>query len=259
MAAYYRERNMAAVVFTVDSRTTMGVPPVPIDEIAEGAAANADVLIAFGIGRPAHGTRRGARGRAAGRRAARAGLQVPPEHAGVPSQRPDGVPDLRGDRRARPDLAVPHRTDRHRRRCPRRRWDQAEVLEPDGRRRRRGRLPRHADHPRPPVVPVAGRGARRRHPQAAGVHRPVGLVAEVLPAQPRPVREHVAAGQGPVRLRLPADHARPLVARLRHARDQARGEAEDPEDQRGPAARPHRPTGRDSGLCHRLRRSSPVL
>ena len=33
----------------------MGVPPVPIDEIAEGAAANADVLIAFGIGRPAHG------------------------------------------------------------------------------------------------------------------------------------------------------------------------------------------------------------
>ena len=48
MAEYYRERKMAAVVFTVDSRTTMGVPPVPIDEIAEGAAANADVLIAFG-------------------------------------------------------------------------------------------------------------------------------------------------------------------------------------------------------------------
>ncbi len=48
MAQYYRDRNMAAVVFTVDSRTTMGVPPVPIDEIAAGAAANPDVLIAFG-------------------------------------------------------------------------------------------------------------------------------------------------------------------------------------------------------------------
>src|SRR5262249_3477023 len=48
MADYYRERKMAAVVFTVDSRTALGVPPVPIDEIAEGVRANADVLIAFG-------------------------------------------------------------------------------------------------------------------------------------------------------------------------------------------------------------------
>ena len=29
MAAYYRERNMAAVVFTVDATTAMGVPPCP--------------------------------------------------------------------------------------------------------------------------------------------------------------------------------------------------------------------------------------
>src|SRR5262245_17482662 len=48
MAQYYRERNMAAVVFTVDSTTALGVPPVPMDEIAEGAKANADVLIPFG-------------------------------------------------------------------------------------------------------------------------------------------------------------------------------------------------------------------
>jgi uncharacterized protein len=48
MAQYYRERKMMAVVFTVDCTTTMGVPPVPNDEIAEAAAANPDALIAFG-------------------------------------------------------------------------------------------------------------------------------------------------------------------------------------------------------------------
>ncbi len=48
VAAYYRERNMAAVVFTVDAETVTGRPAVPNEEIAEVAAANADVLIPFG-------------------------------------------------------------------------------------------------------------------------------------------------------------------------------------------------------------------
>lgn len=48
MAEYYRERNMMAVVFTVDATTAMGVPPVPNDEIARAAAENPDALIAFG-------------------------------------------------------------------------------------------------------------------------------------------------------------------------------------------------------------------
>ncbi len=48
MADYYRRRSMAAVVFTVDCTTTMGVPPIPSDEIAAAAAGNADVLIPFG-------------------------------------------------------------------------------------------------------------------------------------------------------------------------------------------------------------------
>jgi predicted TIM-barrel fold metal-dependent hydrolase len=47
VAAYYRERNMAAVVFTVDMELTLGVPPLPNEEIAEVAAANDDILIAF--------------------------------------------------------------------------------------------------------------------------------------------------------------------------------------------------------------------
>jgi predicted TIM-barrel fold metal-dependent hydrolase len=47
MAAYFRERKMAAVVFTVDSESATGQPPVPNEEVAEACAANADVLIPF--------------------------------------------------------------------------------------------------------------------------------------------------------------------------------------------------------------------
>ncbi|MFC7304021.1 amidohydrolase family protein [Streptomyces monticola] len=47
MAAYYRERDMAAVVFTVDAESATGTPPVPNEEIAETAAAHSDVLIPF--------------------------------------------------------------------------------------------------------------------------------------------------------------------------------------------------------------------
>jgi predicted TIM-barrel fold metal-dependent hydrolase len=47
LAAYYRERRMAAVVFTVDAETATGHPPVSNEEVAAACAANADVLIPF--------------------------------------------------------------------------------------------------------------------------------------------------------------------------------------------------------------------
>ncbi|POX39365.1 4-hydroxyphenyl-beta-ketoacyl-CoA hydrolase [Streptomyces sp. Ru73] len=47
IAAYYRERRMAAVVFTVDAESATGTEPVPNEEVAEAAAENADVLIPF--------------------------------------------------------------------------------------------------------------------------------------------------------------------------------------------------------------------
>jgi predicted TIM-barrel fold metal-dependent hydrolase len=47
LAAFYRERKMMAVVFTVDAESTTGQPRVPTEEIAEVARANADVLIPF--------------------------------------------------------------------------------------------------------------------------------------------------------------------------------------------------------------------
>jgi predicted TIM-barrel fold metal-dependent hydrolase len=53
VAEHYRERNMAAVVFTVDWESNSGIPPIPNEEIAEAAAANSDLLIPFASVDPA--------------------------------------------------------------------------------------------------------------------------------------------------------------------------------------------------------------
>lgn len=48
VARYYRERRMAAVVFTVDAGTNLSHPPLSSTDIARAAAEHADVLIPFG-------------------------------------------------------------------------------------------------------------------------------------------------------------------------------------------------------------------
>lgn len=55
IADHYRERGMAAVVFTVDAQTQLQHPPLSSAEIAEGAARNNDVLIPFGSVDPNRG------------------------------------------------------------------------------------------------------------------------------------------------------------------------------------------------------------
>jgi len=57
VAAYYRARSMAAVVFTVDARTQLGHDPIPSAEIIDQAADNADVLIPFASVDPRLGAR----------------------------------------------------------------------------------------------------------------------------------------------------------------------------------------------------------
>lgn len=47
MAAHYRERRMAAVVFTVDAEHATGHPRISNEEVAESCAAHPDVLIPF--------------------------------------------------------------------------------------------------------------------------------------------------------------------------------------------------------------------
>jgi uncharacterized protein len=48
IAAHYRERRIAAVIFTVDATSGLGHPALSSEEIAEAAAAHPDVLIPFG-------------------------------------------------------------------------------------------------------------------------------------------------------------------------------------------------------------------
>ncbi|MCD0451645.1 amidohydrolase family protein [Actinocorallia sp. API 0066] len=63
IAAHYRERRMAAVVFTVDAGTALGHPALSSEEIADLAAAHPDVLIPFGSVDPLTGAAAVARAR----------------------------------------------------------------------------------------------------------------------------------------------------------------------------------------------------
>jgi predicted TIM-barrel fold metal-dependent hydrolase len=64
IAAHYRARKMACVVFPVDNELSDGSPPVPNEEVAEAAVRHPDVLIPFASIDP----HRGAMGVAAARR-----------------------------------------------------------------------------------------------------------------------------------------------------------------------------------------------
>src|SRR6266480_395820 len=55
VAAYYRERKMACVIFPVDMESTTGEVRVPNEDVAEAAAENPDVLIPFASIDPAKG------------------------------------------------------------------------------------------------------------------------------------------------------------------------------------------------------------
>ncbi|WP_344826565.1 amidohydrolase family protein [Actinocorallia longicatena] len=63
IAAHYRERNMAAVIFTVDAATALGHPALSSEEIAEAAAEHPDVLVPFGSVDPHGGAEAVARAR----------------------------------------------------------------------------------------------------------------------------------------------------------------------------------------------------
>ena len=238
LAEHYRARRMMAVIFTVDSESFTGQPRVPNEEIAEAARANADVLIPFASIDPHKGRRGVEEARQADHRPRRAGLQVPSERSRFLPERPHGLSLVRGDRRSRPAGALPHGAV-GRWIGPAGRWRRPpQILEPDARRRRGRRLPRAEDRARAPVVPVAGRGARRRRAQTTGLHRSVGLVAEVLSASARPTCQHPAARTDALRHRLSVHQPRALARRLRDAGHQARGATVDPEAERDPPPRP---------------------
>ncbi|MFJ2619828.1 amidohydrolase family protein [Glutamicibacter sp. NPDC087344] len=55
IAQVYREKNMAAVVFTVDARTALGHEPNSVEDLVAGCSRNNDVLIPFGSVDPRRG------------------------------------------------------------------------------------------------------------------------------------------------------------------------------------------------------------
>ena len=55
IAAYYRERKIGCVIFTVDSEKESGHRRYPNEEVARIAAENSDIMIAFGSIDPAKG------------------------------------------------------------------------------------------------------------------------------------------------------------------------------------------------------------
>ena len=55
IADYYRSRNIAAVIFTVDTEPVTGHPPISNDAVADGAARHPDILIPFASIAPSRG------------------------------------------------------------------------------------------------------------------------------------------------------------------------------------------------------------
>lgn len=111
IAAYYRERAMACVVFPVDSRGGHRGAPGPQRGGAEAAAANPEVLVPFVSIVPARGRAAGVPA-VAGARGTR--VQAAPQREGVLAERPVRLPAVRGVPGARRPGGDPYRAHRHR-------------------------------------------------------------------------------------------------------------------------------------------------
>ena len=177
---------MLAVVFTVDDEAGMGRARIRNEEVLEAAAANPDVLIPFASIDPHKGKLgvREARRLIEEHPALRGFKFHPNTQAFWPNDRAHyplyeviaeaglialfhtgqtGIgAGMRGGGGVRLKYSNPMAVD-----------DVAADL------------PGARDHPRPPLVPLAGGGARGRDAQAERLHRPLRLVAEVLPRDPR--------------------------------------------------------------------------
>ena len=89
VAAYYRERKIGLSCSPSTASPRSGTRRIPNEEIAEAAAANADIMIAFATIDPHKGKMGVREARALIEDARRPGLQVPSDRAGLLPQRPD--------------------------------------------------------------------------------------------------------------------------------------------------------------------------
>ena len=235
-AAYYRSKNIAAVIFPVDAERETGFRRYNNYEMAELAAQNSDVLIPFASIDPAKGK--------LGAREARQliadygikGFKFHPTMQGFYPNDRMAYPLYEAIAEAGP-IALFHTGQT---------GVGSGMPGGNGMRLKYSNpmyiddvavdFPGYEDHPRPPLVPLAGRGAVGGDPQAERLYRPLRLVAEIFPADPGALHQHRAAGQDAVRLGLAGDHARPLAGRFRQARNPRRSAAEGAEGQRAQTA-----------------------
>ena len=152
VAEHYRQRNTAAVVFTIDSQTVSGHPPNSVENLIEGATRNNDVLIPFGTVDPLTGDR-AVHGVHRQVELGVKGFKFHPSLQGFEPNDRAYYPIYSAIAEAGRACAVPHRPDRHRLRAAGRPRRQAEVLRPDAARRRGCRLPRADDRDGTPAVP----------------------------------------------------------------------------------------------------------
>ena len=215
-----------------------GHPPLSSEEIADQAAAHADVLIPFGSVDPHAGTRAVARAR---RLVTDHGVRGFKFHPSLQAFEPNDtrvLPALRGAAGARRARPVPHRADRDRRRPARRARHQAALLRADAARRRRRRLPGPDDRH---GAPVGARG--RTRPSPSPRTRPTSTSTSPAGRRSTSRRSWSAPPTGCSSARCcsaPTSRSSPPTAGSRDfdaARHQARGPTADPQGQRRPRAR----------------------
>ena len=159
-AAYFRERNIGAVIFAVDCERETGFPPLQqrADRRGGGQAfRHPDPLRQHRSGQGQDGRKREAR-RLVEQFGMR-GFKFHPTMQGFYPERPQRLCALRGDRRGRRAGPVPHRPDRGRRRHAGRHGHAAEIFQSDVSGRRGGGFPGNDHRPR---SSRPSRGRRRR-------------------------------------------------------------------------------------------------
>ena len=92
--AYYRERNIAFCLFTVDAECGMGTKRISNYEVADIAAEHSDIVIPFASIDPHKGKLGAREARGPGRKPRRQRLQIPRHRPKRASGRPDGLSDL---------------------------------------------------------------------------------------------------------------------------------------------------------------------
>ena len=229
-AAYYRERNIGAVVFTVDATTNLEHAPNSIDDLVEGAERNADVLIPFGSVDPLQGEVAVEEARRQALELGVRGFKFHPSVQAFDPSAPEYIPLFATIEELGLPIIVHTGQTGAGAGLPGGWGFRLVTVEPDAARRRRGAASRSADHHGPPQRALAGRGPVRGDPQGQRLDRPLGLVAQVLLAGTGPRRPHLPQAQDAVRHGPAGPHSRPLAQGLRAPRVRPRGAGAHPQE-----------------------------